>query len=44
VVEYRAVELHLLASLRALSTEVFEAARIDGAGVFSTFFSVTLPS
>jgi len=32
-----------LASLRALSTEVFEAARIDGAGVFSTFFSVTLP-
>ena len=32
-----------LASLRALSTEVFEAARLDGAGAFSTLARITLP-
>lgn len=32
-----------LASLRALSSEIFEAAELDGAGAFRTFFSITLP-
>lgn len=35
--------LVFLASLRALTTEVFEAAEIDGAGALRTFFSITLP-
>jgi multiple sugar transport system permease protein len=35
--------LVFLASLRTLSTEVFEAAEIDGAGPFRTFFAITLP-
>jgi len=35
--------LVFLSSLRALSTEVFEAAEIDGAGAFRTFVSITLP-
>lgn len=35
--------LVLLASLRSLSSEIFEAARIDGAGAIRTFLSITLP-
>lgn len=35
--------LVFLSSLRTLSTEVFEAAEIDGAGPFRAFFSITLP-
>lgn len=35
--------LVFLAALRALSTEVFEAAQLDGAGPVRTFFSITLP-
>jgi cellobiose transport system permease protein len=32
-----------LAGLQALPTDVFEAARIDGAGPVQTFFRITLP-
>jgi cellobiose transport system permease protein len=32
-----------LAGLQAIPTEQYEAARVDGAGPFRTFFSVTLP-
>jgi cellobiose transport system permease protein len=32
-----------LAGLQAIPQEVYEAARIDGAGTFQTFFRVTLP-
>lgn len=32
-----------LASLRAINKEVFEAARLDGAGAIRTFFLITLP-
>jgi multiple sugar transport system permease protein len=35
--------LVFLSSLRTLSTEVFEAAEIDGAGPIRTFFEITLP-
>lgn len=35
--------LIFLASLRALSDEVFEAAKLDGAGPVRTFFAITLP-
>lgn len=35
--------LVFLAALRALSTEVFEAAQLDGAGPLRTFFLITLP-
>lgn len=35
--------LVFLASLRALSAEVFEAATLDGAGPIRTFFFITLP-
>ena len=32
-----------LAGLQAIPTDVFEAARVDGAGPVQTFFQVTLP-
>jgi multiple sugar transport system permease protein len=35
--------LVFLSSLRAMSTEIFEAASIDGAGSIRTFLSITLP-
>ena len=33
----------VLASLQYISADVYEAAKIDGAGVFRTFFSITVP-
>lgn len=37
------VALLLLAGLQVISADVYEAARIDGAGPFRQFFSITLP-
>jgi trehalose/maltose transport system permease protein len=37
------VALLLLAGLQTISADVYEAARIDGAGPFRRFFSITLP-
>jgi trehalose/maltose transport system permease protein len=37
------VALLLLAGLQTIPTDVYEAARIDGAGPFRRFFSITLP-
>jgi len=34
----------VLASLQYISADVYEAAKIDGAGVFRTFFSITVPN
>jgi trehalose/maltose transport system permease protein len=37
------VALLLLAGLRTIPEDVYEAARVDGAGVLQRFFSITLP-
>jgi trehalose/maltose transport system permease protein len=37
------VALLILAGLQVIPTDVYEAARIDGAGPFRRFFSITLP-
>jgi ABC-type sugar transport system permease subunit len=34
---------YFLAGLTGISTEIYESAKIDGAGVYKTFFSITLP-
>ena len=34
----------LLAALQAVPNEIYEAAKVDGAGPFRIFFSITLPS
>lgn len=34
----------VLASLQYITADVYEAAKIDGAGMFRTFFSITLPN
>ena len=38
------VMLMFIAGLQSIPTELYEAARIDGAGDFKCFFSITLPS
>ncbi|GLZ43208.1 sugar ABC transporter permease [Actinokineospora sp. NBRC 105648] len=37
------IGLLVLAGLQVISTEVYEAARLDGASAWRTFFSITLP-
>jgi multiple sugar transport system permease protein len=41
--QYPFVTMMLLAGLQAISKELYEAAAIDGAGVFRRFWSITMP-
>ena len=38
------ITIMLLAGLQGVSTELYEAAQVDGANIFQRFFNVTLPS
>ena len=35
--------VYFLAALQTIPPELYEAARIDGAGAFAQFFSITIP-
>ena len=40
---YGVLYVLLLAGITSISSDIYEAARIDGAGMVTTFFRITLP-